>query len=301
MKNINFPLVSVIILTYNHSEFISDTIKSVLTQDYENLEVVISDDYSQDSTVEIIKSLEKVDRRIIGNYNKQNVGIVKNCNLALRKCSGEFVAFLGGDDLFNPGKITAQINWFLQDSQRVVCGHDTEVFENDTNKLLYIDKPKGRRLTVDSWISNGMILNAQSLMVRRSSIPNFGFDERLGIVADWKFVIDILLNGGVCGHVKGVYSRYRMHGNNITKLSRSISKTNFKQSYFDQLLTISHIEAFYPIFYKECQIRRYKLFVSNQILALKTKEFNFIYYYLRGSFLIVVLNIFFSRIGRILR
>jgi glycosyltransferase involved in cell wall biosynthesis len=297
----NRPLVSVIILTFNHAEFISETIQSVINQDYDNFEVIISDDCSSDSTVEIIKQFEKSNSKIKTNFNESNIGIVKNCNAALLMCRGEFIAFLGGDDLFNEGKITAQVKWFLEDEMRGVCGHTTEVFDNKTNRVLYSDNPKHKNLTIRSWIKNGMILNAQSLMIRSSFIPLIGFDERLGIVADWKFVLDLMLNGAKCGFVNGVYSRYRIHDNNISRVSRNINVVNFKQSYFDQLLTISYIEAFYPKYLFECSVRRIKLYFSNLILGIKFRSNFFVFQYIKGSYLFAFIYVLFSALNKYLQ
>jgi glycosyltransferase involved in cell wall biosynthesis len=291
------PLVSVVVLTYNHSEFIADTIESILVQDYCNFEIIVSDDCSTDLTKEILKQLEELNDNVFCNFNSSNLGIVKNINMALSMCHGELIAFLGGDDLFLPGKITAQVNWFLENEKGGVCGHVTEVFDSNTKRLLYVDSPIGKRTDLDSWIKNGMVFNAQSLMVRRSFIPEFGFDERLHIVADWKFVMDLILNGAECGYVNGVYSRYRIHGSNITLLSRNIDSTKFKQSYFDQLITLSYIEAFHPRFVYACKIRRIKLGLSNILLVIKSRRFSLFFIYLKGisvstSFYIMLSSIY---------
>jgi glycosyltransferase involved in cell wall biosynthesis len=275
------PLVSVLILTYNHSEFISEALDSVINQDYDNLEIVISDDCSTDNTIEIIREYELKYPNISGYFNESNLGIVQNCNRGLSYCKGDYIAFLAGDDLFINGKISAQVNWFNKNSNRVICGHDSIVFESETLKEIRVDGVSNKKFDVFSWISDGMIINAQSLMVKKKAIPNIGFDTRLKIVSDWKFVIDILLeSNGECGVVSGVYSKYRMHQNNITKLSREITSDRFKQSYFDQLLTISYFESFYPQYIVACKIRRIKLFYSNLIHGFQSRDYTFLRYYL---------------------
>jgi glycosyltransferase involved in cell wall biosynthesis len=297
----NKPLVSVVVLTYNHSKFISETIDSVLMQDYCNLEIIVSDDCSTDSTKEILRRIEELNNNVICNFNSFNLGIVRNINIALSKCRGELIAFLGGDDLFLPGKISAQVNLFSENENLGVCGHVTEVFDSENHRLIYMDSPVGKGVELSSWIRNGMIFNAQSLMVRKSFIPDYGFDERLKIVADWKFVIDLLLNGAECGYLKGVYSKYRIHGGNITMLSRVIDSDNFKQSYCDQLLTLAFIEAEYPMFIHACKIRRVKLAMANIILAFKSKRFRLVFNYMAGMSFSSLLYIGFARLFKILR
>jgi glycosyltransferase involved in cell wall biosynthesis len=288
------PLVSIFIVSYNQKDFILETLDSAFDQDYPNFEVVISDDASTDGTAEIIAGYRISDPRFIKIFNKTNLGITKNCNVCLKSCKGKYIVFLGGDDLFLPGKVSAQIKWFEEDDQRVICGHDCEIFDDSTGGVISIDIPYRKEgYNISSWIKDGMIISAQSLAVRSSAIPSFGFDQRTAFVADWKFCLDILLKGGECGYIPGVYSKYRKHETNITKSSTKYMTESYKQSLLDQLYTLSYIEAFYPEYSFACTVRRKKLFYARLHSAFTNKD------YIRCILLLKCLTVtFFSMISK---
>jgi glycosyltransferase involved in cell wall biosynthesis len=273
VNHFSAPLVSIFIVSYNQEEFIEETLDSAFNQDYPNIQVVISDDASTDRTAEIIKAYKQKRSELVTIFNTVNLGITKNCNVCLSKCTGKYIAFLGGDDLFLPGKISAQVKWFEESDNRVICGHDCEIFDNLTKKVLAIDVPYRKKgYGVKSWIEDGMILSAQTLMIRNDARPNIGFDERVEIVADWKFFIDILLKGGESGYIPGIYSKYRKHSSNITLTSSKYMTAGYKQSLLDQLYTLSYIEAYYPEFSRSCKVRRKKLFYARLIMSFRNKD-----------------------------
>lgn len=268
------PLVSIFIISYNQENFIEETLDSAFSQDYPNLQVVISDDASTDLTAAIIKAYQLKRPELVTNFNTVNLGITKNCNVCLSKCSGDYIAFLGGDDLFLPGKISAQVKWFEENKNRVICGHDCEIFDSDTKKILSIETPNSKRgYGVKEWIENGMILSSQTIMIRNSKFNSIYFDEKISIVADWKYFIDILLKGGECGYIPGVFSKYRRHSSNITNSFLEYKTIEYKKSILDQLYTLAWIEVFHPQYSRSCKIRRIKLFYIRLITAVKHRDF----------------------------
>jgi len=211
------PLVSIHIITYNQLDFIHETLSSALEQDYENLEVVVADDGSTDGTAEIIlEYAERYQGRLIPLVGGPNLGITGNSNRGLKACKGKYIAFQGGDDVLLPGKITAQVAWMEEDEQRVLCGHQVEVFYEDGSRshALTPQLPSGKGC---KWlVEHGCPYGATAVMVRASRLPDGGFDERLPTVSDHKLWIDCLAMDGEFGFIHGLYARYRRHSNNVT-------------------------------------------------------------------------------------
>src|SRR5690606_18757408 len=84
------PRVSVVIVTFNHENFIRESILSVINQGYDNLEIIVSDDCSTDHTPEIVKQLAReYPAQIVPIFNAVNLGVTRNLNQALKKCTGE--------------------------------------------------------------------------------------------------------------------------------------------------------------------------------------------------------------------
>lgn len=95
-------LVSIITPTFNSEKYISETIKSVQNQTYQNWEMLIVDDGSSDNTVEIVKNIAKEDARIQFYPQLQNVGPAKARNIGIENAGGKFMTFLDADDIWFP-------------------------------------------------------------------------------------------------------------------------------------------------------------------------------------------------------
>lgn len=103
--------VSVITASYNCARFIEESIKSVLNQTYDNLELIIVDDYSTDNTEEIVNEYIKKDSRVKFYKLKNNSGAAVARNKGLDKATGRFIAFLDSDDVWDKEKLEKQINF----------------------------------------------------------------------------------------------------------------------------------------------------------------------------------------------
>lgn len=98
-------LVSIAMATYNGDKYLQKQLDSIVNQTYANLEIIICDDCSYDSTVEIIRNYMKVDKRIQLYLNENNLGYVKNFEKSLSLCSGEYIALSDQDDIWEVNKI----------------------------------------------------------------------------------------------------------------------------------------------------------------------------------------------------
>ena len=102
------PLVSVIIPVYNGQEFIRDAVQSALLQTYPNLEVIVVDDGSTDSTRAIVEALAAADARV-ELISQANGGVARARNRGISAARGEFIAPLDADDMWAPEKIQRQV------------------------------------------------------------------------------------------------------------------------------------------------------------------------------------------------
>lgn len=211
------PKVSIHIISYNQKNFIREAVDSCLAQDYPNLEIVVADDASSDGTADIVADYERRHpTRLIAVLGEENLGITGNSNRGLRACSGELIAFMGGDDVLLPGKIAAQVAWFSEDSRRVLCGHQVEVFYEDHSRpphplTRHLLQGRGAR----SLIRHGPF-GATSVMVQRDRIPDYGFDDQLKTVSDQMLWVDVVRTDGRFGYLDRTLARYRRHAANVT-------------------------------------------------------------------------------------
>lgn len=234
------PKVSVMTLCYNQAHFIRDALDSALAQDYDHLEIVVADDASTDGSQEILRQYAaRYSNRFVLVLHERNLGITGNCNAALSACTGDLVSWLGGDDLFLPGKISAQVEEFVKDPEVVLCYHPVEIFDSPSNKRLYVTNQNPREDTANALeiIKRVGIPGESSVMVRRSACPSGGFDCRLPTLADWLFLIEVALKGKVV-KVNRVLARYRKHGK---------AATDRQSEFFDEaMLTLDLLLRKYP-------------------------------------------------------
>lgn len=110
------PKVSVLIPAYNAEKFIQRTIMSVLTQTFNNLEIIVLDDGSDDGTQAMVRSMQAGDKRIMYRYQK-NQGLSPTRNRLVEMSTGEYIAFLDHDDEWLPGKIEKQLKLFQKNNE----------------------------------------------------------------------------------------------------------------------------------------------------------------------------------------
>ncbi|MCK6709380.1 glycosyltransferase [Enterobacter cloacae] len=103
------PLVSIITATYNSERFILHTFESIKNQSYENWEWIITDDCSNDSTLQILFALQENEQRIKIYKNEENSGAAVSRNNSLEHAQGDFIAFIDSDDIWYPDKLEKQL------------------------------------------------------------------------------------------------------------------------------------------------------------------------------------------------
>lgn len=103
-------LVSIVMPAYNCEKYIGDAIKSVINQTYKNWELIVLDDGSKDSTVNIINGLAQQDKRIKFYLNEKNQGVSATRNRGISIAKGEWIAFLDSDDMWQKEKLEMQMS-----------------------------------------------------------------------------------------------------------------------------------------------------------------------------------------------
>lgn len=123
-KHFDPDMVSIIIPTYNSERFIQRTVDSALRQTYSNLEIIIVDDCSQDSTRAIIETLSRKDSRISVILHEKNQGAAVARNTGIQNAHGKYIAFLDSDDLWVSEKIEKQLEVIKEGHPFVFCAYD---------------------------------------------------------------------------------------------------------------------------------------------------------------------------------
>lgn len=128
----NNTLVSILIPVYNRESIISDTIESALNQTYDNIEIIIVDNCSEDNTYQICREFQAKDSRVKVFKNQNNVGPVRNWIECLRKSNGEYVKFLWSDDWIDEDYIEKTIPYLSKSDIAFVYSAADIVFDDNT-------------------------------------------------------------------------------------------------------------------------------------------------------------------------
>ena len=276
------PKVSVLIPSYNQENLIEQTVMSALTQNYDNLEVVVSDDASADGTPQILREIQgKYPERLKIFLHPTNLCVTKNHTRGLMECGGDFIAFQDGDDLFLPGKIIKQVEFMLKYPDCTISFHDVDVFDSETGETLYLWSQRfGRReCGMYELVRYGNYLSSVSVMVRRIHLPDYGYDDRIRIGSDWLLWLEILSRGkGKICYLDEILARYRRHAGNLTNVA--------SWKYEDQLITLALIETKYPALLFPARMRRSEIQFMVGMSAFSQKRFKDASRYFLESFLL---------------
>ena len=210
-------LVSVIVPVYNSDKFIKECLDSILNQDFENFEVLVSDDASTDESRDILKKYECINNFKIF-YQALNLGITKNCNFLLERAKGKYVCFFAGDDIMLPGKIGKQFSFMEGNSNYSFSHHSAEIFDSESGKKILNtnENPKHAIKHVKSLITEMGVSAPMSIMARQSMLPSNFFNSEFNYVSDWLMQIEMAMNGDI-GYMDEILCKYRKYGNNNGK------------------------------------------------------------------------------------
>lgn len=238
------PLVSVIVPTHDHERFVGETLDSVFAQTYPDLQVIVSDDASGDGTVALVR--ERYGDRVDLVTSDVNTGISGNFNRALGAVRGELVAWLDGDDLMRPDRIERQVAALAARPDAAGCAGDAEVLHWPSGEVLgrfsalVNGRPGVRDGGVELLFDPNYAMLPSVTMLRARCIPAHGFDERLPVLNDWLFHIEVFRQGPVVA-VDDVLGSYRRHGGNVTAAPETIAR-----QLEDQLVIMGIVSARYP-------------------------------------------------------
>ena len=166
----DYGLVSIIMPSYNASRFITESIKSVIVQTYQNWELLIADDCSKDSSVEVIKKIIDKDQRIKLFSLLKNVGAAAARNVAIEHANGQYIAFLDSDDVWEPEKLERQLA-FMKENKYAFTYSEYYVMEEDGKKTgSFIRIPSS--LSYRQYLRN-TIIGCLTVVIDRNIVGDF--------------------------------------------------------------------------------------------------------------------------------
>ena len=207
-------LVSVVIPSYNASQWIRATIDSALRQSYAPLEVVVVDDASTDETRQLLKEMGP---RVRVYHNPANQGVSASRNRAIREAKGEYIALLDHDDIWHPEKLERQMALFQKDPGLGLVFSDCR-YETNAGKSWrsFEASAPGRGHVFDRLLEENFIPCLTAVFPKKTGLEAGGFRENLKILEDHDFFLRIAQKHRV-DYVDQPLATYRLHEMNFTK------------------------------------------------------------------------------------
>jgi len=213
------PLVSVIMPSFNSGKFIHKTIKSVVSQSYNNWELIVIDNHSTDNTLDIVRSFND-DRINILSINNKGI-IASSRNLGIKKSTGELIAFLDSDDLWYPSKIEMCLN-YISDDIGLVCHSEIWSYRNDEIEIKKREIHYGfnGKASFDKLLFIGNCISTSAVVVYKKHLKEVNyFDESndLVTVEDYHLWLKLLRNRISIKFIPIVLGEFLIHGKNTSK------------------------------------------------------------------------------------
>ncbi|WP_415407806.1 glycosyltransferase family 2 protein [Sulfurovum sp. CS9] len=227
----NDPKVSILIPLYNSEEYIAETIDSCLKQTYENIEIIIVDDESTDSSLDIAKEYENKHANIKVEAQK-NSGAPVARNRAFALSTGEYIQYIDADDLLHPDKIRLQIEVLKNSDDLTIVfgkyGYFIKTIENIDWKDLPVNKNYNdpKQFLLNLWENGVAIIPHLWLIPRKLIEESGGWDESLVKNQDGEFFSRVVFIANKVFFVENSIGYYRR--DNLNSISRQVSRKAFE-------------------------------------------------------------------------
>lgn len=240
------PLISIGLPVYNGEKYIRRTIESVLAQTYHNIELIICDNASTDSTLEIVESYAQKDKRIQIYRQETNLGAIPNYRLALELASGKYFKWIAADDVITADFLENCLG-ILEDRPEIIFVYSKAAFIDDEDKIIYFFDDV---MTLEEWTSAPAERMRQHMgaVLRDGSAANvfvFGLArtnvlkelEPLGnyFGCDFVYTADVFLHGEIYEYPQ-VMSFYRRHEGSSSSYKKAPSAKK-QQQFYDPSIT----------------------------------------------------------------
>lgn len=206
-------LVSIVMPTYNHADYIGKALDSVIAQSYKNWECIVVNNHSVDNTVEIVESYRDPRIRL---FNFSNHGVIAaSRNYGIRQAAGELVAFLDSDDIWYSDKLSECL-LKIGEGYDLVCHGEKWTSRRSTRDVYY---GPGRRATAGMLLFQGNCISTSAVVVSRKYLIRLdGFCEHADMVTaeDYDLWLRLAEAGVRIGFINKLLGEYNIHGDNLS-------------------------------------------------------------------------------------
>lgn len=275
--------ISIITASYNYENYIKETIQSVLSQTYNDWEMIIVDDCSTDNSVNVIKSYN--DERIKLFVNEKNLGLKETLKRGIKEATSDWIVFLESDDVLSPDYLAKKveiaqkyndINLIFNDCEFFGDEERVKAFEHALKKTrsLLQNQSYPKKMLYDFYQSN-KIFTFSSVMTKRSDLLKVNFNAKLDYLIDWHLWIQ-LSSLGKFYYLSEKLTKWRLHNNSYINSSTQKSPVDLQAASYIEVFKskkdigiLLFILISHPLWYA----RKYKRELRQKLISYKRKAF----------------------------
>ena len=274
--------ISTIVNCHNGEKYLDICISSILNQKYKNLEIIFFDNYSSDNSKKIINKYE--DNRIKYFYSNEKLSLYKARNEAIKKSSGELIAFLDVDDWWDENYLSSKKK-FLNDENIDYFYSNVFLYHENKNKFIKYNKfdlPEGK---IFNNLAKKYFIIISGLIVKKKILEKENyFNEEYNIIGDYDLIMRISKYANAKSFNEPLIF-YRVHNNNFSKLNNEMYYFEYKDWYYRQkkindhdfqinkdkfLLELNRLDIIYNL-YKQKNFNLFIKIIKFPVLIYKLK------------------------------
>ena len=223
--------VSIIINCYNGEKYLKRTIQSVISQKYQNWELIFWDNQSTDSSKKIFQDFS--DKRLKYFYAKKHTTLYHARNLACKKVSGEYIAFLDCDDFWYENFLSSRVNFFKNKNFDYSYSNSYYLFEKSKRKVLLTHK-KLKSGKIYDFLASEYLVTISSLILKKKIFDEISyFNPDYNIIGDFDLVMKLSKKKNAYA-IQVPLLEIRIHGNNLLDKKRMMFFKEFYNWYSKQ-------------------------------------------------------------------
>lgn len=240
----SLPSVSVVIPLYNHQKYVAAALYSVVNQTYPPKEIIVIDDGSSDSSAALVAAVADVRQEVVF-WSRPNRGAHKTINEGIHRASGDFVAILNSDDMYEPTRLERAVKAFDARPEADVVATRLSFINSEgaevsfpwfENALAFYHQCDDLGLAL---VNGNFFMTTSNIVARRTLFEEIGYFSDFRYAHDLDFFLRMVLNHRIIEFIDEKLINYRVHGGNTIKESPSKVKVEWAAAVANYLM--SHV------------------------------------------------------------
>lgn len=259
----NKTLVSIVMPAYNSEKYITEAINSVIAQTYEDWELIVLDDGSEDDTLQIINKCALKDPRIKAYSNKMNMGVAKTRNKGIDLAVGEWIAFLDSDDMWHPAKLEKQLKFANEKSAGFIFTGSSYINKKgEPFKKVFEVPPK----STYKGLRKQNVISCSSVLIKKKHFKEIKM-ERDDLHEDYIAWLKILKTGIIAYGINEPLLIYRIYKGSKSSNKRKSAIATYRVYRHIGINPISSVYFF--IRYTLASVKKYRKIYKNSVKRMR--------------------------------